>query len=263
MKNLFRIAEAAFVLLVTGCVIYLIGFKHQQSLPAKTSVVANVVKNPVAPIINQFKDAVGENHTQVAANANKISPADLRDTNLIRKSILDTIMKRVNIKNAKDILEITQLNEKLLIENAKLKKDTNTKGQAILYFRDKWLDASVNLKDSTFNLSYDADITTTKFNRWKFSPLPSRISAYDFYGDDPRMTIIGAKHLLIEQPDPFFGVKVQARTSYDIHSGNLIPSAGVELKLGPFDLGGRYYYSIAHGQWQPIVSGTLNLLNIK
>lgn len=230
-------------------------YYKKDATPAQIAQSKKIQANPKADIVKSFKDQQGLSHVQIKADQNKIPAATLKDTTAHIKGILDTVKKALDLGSLQQIEELTQ--EVIsLKEQIKLKSVRDSSGRNVLAFNDPWLSVKYSPLDSVLNLHYDAKITATRFFRY---PIPfihfiKSQDYIDFFGDDPRMTINGVKHATFTQPDPLFGFSADAKASYLINSGRLVPSFGADLRVGKFYFEGREYYSIRNDKFLPMVS---------
>lgn len=237
-------------------------YYNKAATPAQIANAQKVLANPKADIIKRFTDKNGDNHSEIKADQNKITRAALADTTNKRKRLIDSVKEALNLDNANQIEELTEenFNLKALL---KLKAHTDSSGHKTLDYSDPFLTFRFNPDDSTAYLNYRAKILSAMFYRYPipflhFFKTPSYI---DFYGADKRITIDGVDHMIIQQPDPLFGLTADVKTSYMINSGHLVPSFGAGFRVGKFTFEGREYYSIKNDHFQPAVSASYKFLN--
>lgn len=226
----------------------------QQNANAKA-----IIANPTADIIDRYTDSLQQNHAAINASQNTVTAASMKDTANTHKSKLDTIAKAVGLSNVSQIQEVTQENIELKAQNLKLKKSLDSAGNALLSYTDKHMHLTYNPRDSTLNWTYNVNLTSVRYNKPTWLPFIKGASILDFYTDDPRVTINGVNHLTVQQTDPLLGISGNVKASYDFNSGRVIPSAGVDFRVGHTIFGTRYYYSFRDKQFKPMASVSYNI----
>jgi hypothetical protein len=236
-------------------------YYRKSGQPAEIQAGANILKNPVAKVVNTFTDKNGDQHQQIKAGQNKVPQQSLSDTVRHIKGVVDSTADALNLGSPQQIEELTQEVIRLRAQIKLMSRDSA--GIHMLEFHDKWLDASYNPLDSILNLHYDAKLTTTRFYKYPVPFLHFVKSAdyLDFTSDDPRVSINGLKHFSVEQKPPLFGLYGDARASYMINSHSLYPSVGLGVRVNKFYVEGREYFSPLRNNFQPSVAIGYRFLN--
>lgn len=72
--------------------------------------------------------------------------------------------------------------------------------------------------------------------------------------------INGADFVEVEQKQPTFGLRLQARTSYNFESGTFGYGPAIRFDAGRFSLQGRYDKYLNDPKWKPSVNASFDLL---
>lgn len=227
-------------------------------------------------IVARHTDSAGQNHaiTQVALPITAgqlkqylaISPGGMDSTAMqLVKLMKDNNLKDKQIEGLQQVTFTSQAREQKAVAALDSQK------RVTYYYKNKYLEITLRpgntpgLVNDTASLDYKYNLNLYSVQYWKRSiPLiGSKHSYIDLFSDDPNVTINKLKRFTVEQVQPSFGLRGQVRSSYDFATGRIIPSAGLEMSFGKFDLSGRYYYSQQFDKLEPIISATYNFITIK
>ncbi|GAA4327412.1 hypothetical protein GCM10023149_30770 [Mucilaginibacter gynuensis] len=242
----------------------------------------NRIDNPVvifkgtgditAPTVKTYTDSTGAHHTVVQASNSAITKKQLQEHGAKSIPTVDSSAKIMNIA-ANKIDELTQVNSRLRADSLKAHRTIVEKDRAIIYYKDKWAQIAyhppVNTADTsdqgTFDLQYDADIKIVKYwqrKRVLGLPIGARKSFLDISSSDPRFTIRGVKHYVAEQPEPSFGLRLQAVSNYSFSRKLLNVGPGLQFDFKRFSLVGSYFYDFDSNQWRPTIGARYDLIRL-
>jgi hypothetical protein len=254
MDNLIKYWKTYLIGLLVLLLVFAVGiaihYYRSAQVPGELLKAQKILKDPSQPVLDTFRDKSGNLHSQIAANGNTIPQAVLKDTSIKRDSIIKKIDRDLSLADNSGLLEVTQENLQLKAHILKLTKDSAN--LAYLAYKDKSISFSYDPKDSTMHdLFVNLHLTQVKLNKRKlFSSTP----VYDFYADDPRVTFSGFNHFTVAVPPPLIGLSADVKSAYDFNSGHLIPSVGLNFRVGEFSVEGRNYWSVRNQQFQQLLS---------
>ncbi len=227
-----------------------IHFYKLSAQPGLVLAAQKVLKDPAVPLLDTFRDKHGVQHAEIAANTNQVSRAALKDTAVKSDSIIKKVAADLNGISPDRFLEVTQENLQLKASVMKLTKDI--KNLALLAYKDSAVSFAYDPRDSTLrNLLVNLRINEVKYSKRKFL---SETPVYDFYANDPRVTFSGFTHFSVAVPPPLFGLTADVRAAYLISTGAIVPSVGVNARLGKWYLEGRSYIAPRSLKAQQLIS---------
>ncbi len=226
----------------------------------------------VAPI-KTFTDKNGISHFQVPAQQNSSSDKAINEVLERTESGADTNALAIGIltKRVEDWKRIATSSH---ADNLKASVTIDSLKRKVRHYENEFISLTYtpgidSTDNGTFNYHAIDKLTILQYWQPKYKLLsflgkygPQK-SLLDISSANPFTTVTGFETFSVKSSPSNFNLKGQLRTAYDFTSGTAIPSVGVELAWGSFDLAGRYYYSQHNQRIQPIVSASWNFLNIK
>ncbi len=246
-KSYLFLALLIALIIATGVAVH---YYRQSKYAGQLIAAKQILKNPSVPVIDTFRDKKGILHTEVSSTANTVPQAALKDTGVKRDSVVKIIDAALNLADASHLMEVTQENMQLRAAVLKLRRDSADK--ALLAYNDHALSFKYDARDSTVrDFKVNLNISQVKYRRPK---LFGGIPLYDFYSDDPRVTFSGIDHFTVAIQPPIFGLTADAKTAFVFNTGHVVPSVGLDFRVGNFHFGGREFYSPAFKRFQQLAS---------
>ena len=266
--NKIYITAALLLIIVAGWLVYRQARNQNEAADSKTLQQASARSFTVEPEMS-FIDHAGIPHSEFAGNQNTIAKKAVQDNPGVSLGGADTVAKALGIQRDK-IAYWKQIAIVSQGENLKAHTVIDSLKRKVREYRDEHIyiayTPGIDSGDAgTFN--YDQHLKVRLLQYWKpkwpllgkYGPQKSMI---DLSTDDSHTRITGYEDFTVK-PNPInFALKGQLGTAFDFGSGALIPSAGLILNMGNFEVSGRYYYSAKNGRFQPIVSAAYNFLNL-
>jgi hypothetical protein len=231
-----RILFITLILFVAFCVFR---FWQQADKVAnkKTETKAkSALQHPQAKPINTFKDASGDTHIQIQADANQVSQKSLKDTSVTNHTLLDSNAIKLKIKD-EQIAELTRVNLKL----AATIQLTPT-GNNVFSYTDANLQLTYYTLTNTAQVKYQVRVSAVKFTPASLLPFNTKPAVLDFSTDDPRATIGEIdQNSVIAQP-AFIGFSASGKASYFLDTKTITPALEANLRLGRWHVTDTWYY---------------------
>lgn len=275
MKELSSIGKNVIILCLAAGLI-LLGFLCYKETK-KTEHAENGIKfNPQGkpdlnlPPAKTYTDTAGRNHAVYSAEKNKIIEGEAdRIVQQQLKPTVDSIAKSNGIKpkQVEGYMVISTTSQGL--ELKAMAKEMDSLRRLTIYYKDKYLELAyrpADPKDTTdlgsFDYKYNADLAIDQY--WKRSFFLGAGKSYlDIYSNDKRTTINGVKRLSIIQPPSTLGARLEALTSYNFHTRDLLPGAGVRFDIGKFTARGAMFYNTTEKLFIPTIEGAYTIFSIK
>lgn len=144
----------------------------------------------------------------------------------VSRGYVDSLRKALNVK-AGQITELTRV-KATVSGTVKTKAATDSAGNNLYAYSNKWLNVSLNPSDSILKYRYRVELTDTKY--FKGNWLTGRTWYRDIHLADTNATITGIERF--SEP-PFrpkrFGLGLQVGYYYDPSKRQLLPAVGVGL----------------------------------
>lgn len=207
--------------------------KQQAISTAKT-----ILHNPIVKPSAIFKDANGNTHTEIPANANQVKQSALKDTSVTNGTFVDTAARAMHIK-PDQITELTKENMQLKAENIQLKAKP---GDTVYIYQDAHLSLTYHTLSNQADVFYHVNIITGKFTPGSWLPFTHKAPVLDFSTDDTRATIGNVEHISVQIPEPLFGFAADVKGTYLLDTKQIVPSIGANIRLGRWHLEDRAYY---------------------
>ncbi len=235
------------VLCIAGLLWYSV-LLYQKSRSFKpASPIEIIAKKQIQTEAKEISKEVGKNgltHTIYKM----VKEIDQSKVDRLNADLLDTL-KVLGIARER-LKQILAVNANLEIKNQKLERKVTALATTYTHNDDHFnLFVSVPVDSSqsaTFNLSYDADLITTQYNKrrwWIFGE-----NQIDIYSNDPRFTIRGLRALTVKPRNSSSAVQLQSKVGYNKYNGFFVGPA-VRVKLGKFELESDYKYSLTQNAW--------------
>jgi hypothetical protein len=223
---------------------------------------ANVAVKTAVKAIKRSIDDNGNEHIEFRADENKIT----RQTAVFART-LDTVASQIGGGVKKnDITEFTKV--AISVSDKDLKAvatiDTQTKRPVFTY------------NDNLFTLGYSpgltpdspgiftkvgVDLNLSHVNYRKRAWILGGLKSYtNIYANDKRVKFKGADHLLIEQTEPAFGLRIRGAASYNTSTSTLSAGPEVAFDFGRNQIRANYYYNTNAGTWRPTFTLTRDFI---
>jgi len=247
------------ILLLLGIVIYL------WTKPKEVQYMgSNEKESP--PLVNQFKDSAGRNHSTYDVTNSTVSQNDVRNPK-IPLGIVDTSAALLKIARTQ-LQQVTQLATRRQDSILQGKREINALKQRIIRYQDANLDIAYTpdpdtSKAGTFAFSYNQNVTVSQYqkrNKVLGLPIGAKKSYIDVVSNDPRAMINGLKSLTIEQSAPSFGLRVQGSGNYNPQTGAYGFGPAVRIDVGRFSFQGNYTYYPESTRWRPSINANFDLV---
>ena len=214
-----------------------------------------------AKIISRKVDEKGLEHVVIEETNRIIGTSELSPE---AKQEIDSLTKVIDIKD-KQLKEYTSVNIELRTGLLQATETIDSLNNQVYTYVDKYIDANFIKTDSAsfFDFTYNAELKHVKYwerDRIIGLPIGVKRNYIDIFSNDPRMTISGAKHLIIESKENPWSLRVGATALY-LPNMNLFgygPRLTVDY-LG-FGMDAQYLYFPEHREWHPAFSLQYNLL---
>jgi hypothetical protein len=217
---------------------FAVHYYRKSQEPAKLIADQKILQHPGVAPIDSFTDKSGQKHTEIPADTHQVTQSSLKDTSVKRDSVIQKISQDLNLADPIHLVEVRQENLQLRAAVLRLRRDSTNK--AILAYNDHAISFKYDPRDSTVrNLLINLKLTQVKYSKPK---LFSNKAVIDFYADDPRVQFSGFNHFSVALPPPVFGLTTDAKASYLIKTGRIVPSIGIDLRVGNFHLEERNFY---------------------
>ncbi len=222
------------------------------------------------PVLKRYTDNTGSHHVVTPAGNSNLTKKQLIEYGAKSIPTVDSSARLMKIA-ANKIDELTQVASRLRADSLKAQRIITAQNRTIIFYKDKYAEIAyhppVNLSDTTdqgtFDLKYDADIKVVRYwqrNRFIGLPIGAKKSYLDISSSDPRFTIQGVKHYVAEQPEPSFGLRVQAVSNYSFSRNVLDVGPGLQFDFKRFSLVGTYYYDFDSNNWRPNIGARYDLI---
>ncbi len=208
-----------------------------------------------AQIIARKVDKQGLQHV-VLQETNRIT--GMNELSLDAKEEIDSLSKLIEIKD-KQLREYYATNLQLKTGLLKAQKEIDSLNRKTYTYKDRFIDAKFFTHNDTsgyFDFTYNAELKHIKY--WKKErvfglPIGAKINYIDIHSSDPRMTISGVKHLVIENKESPWNVRLGA-TSLNLPSLNVV-AFGPRIAVDYLGLGvDAQYLCFPGGQWHPVLN---------
>lgn len=139
---------------------------------------------------------------------------------------VDSLRKALDVKTSQ-ITDLTRI-KATVAGIVKTKAFTDSSGNKLFDYSNKWLSFNLNTADSLLKYRYNVELTGTKY--FKGSRLFGRTSYQDVYLADPNATINGIEHFTMPgERIKRMGIGFQAGYYYDPSSRQFLPALGIGL----------------------------------
>lgn len=252
MKNKLTLQQYLMLFLAVILIVSLVAnyIQYHNISTAKQNLQASnaVIKTAITDL-KVHTDSAGNQHVSFNSNENVINKA----TAAYSKT-LDTVARAIGQKK-NDITDIGQVTASIAVKHLPgIKSDSA--GVRRYRLTDKTFDAMFTEPrpgidtNGIFDLKANITLNYASYRRraWFLAALKQYT---DIYATDPRVTIGGLKRLVIEQPDPSFGLRIRASATYnpELQSVSAGPEAAFDFGRNQFRV--NYFYNIQNNQWRP------------
>jgi hypothetical protein len=194
------------------------------------------LQHPQATPTKTFKDAAGDTHVQIQANANRVSQKSLKDTSVTNHTLLDSNAIKLKIKD-EQIAELTRVNLKLAATI-----QLTPAGNNVYSYTDAHLQLTYYTVSNTAQVKYQVRVTAVKFTPASFLPFSTKPAVLDFSTDDTRATIGEIdQNSVIAQP-AFIGFSASGKANYFLDTKTIAPALEANLRLGRWHVTDTWYY---------------------
>lgn len=235
-------------------------YKSSESKRAKETKTVNMATK----IVTRYTDRFNQNHVVIDAKETELSRKQFNDI-AVSPGILDTTVMALNIQK-RQIESLTQIATTTEARALKAERRVDSLKRLTYYYKDKYLDLAFSpseTKDTmdfgTFDFKYNADLTITQYNKRKWL-LGTKKTFIDIYSNDPRTTVNGVKRLAVQQERPTLGLRVQAVSSYNFESHNLMNGVGLQVDVKRMSFLGAGYYDFRSNKWVPAITARYDIL---
>jgi hypothetical protein len=265
-----KLKNTLIVILTAGLLItsYFAWYYHGQKNNAETKTVKNQKTVELAAnIISRMVDSSGRNHTTISASGNVLPNDWYKDGTAIKGGFIDTVARALNIKNKKQLEEVTQISIKNEARALKAEKKVDSLQRITFFYKGKYMQLAyrppMRPTDTTdqgqFDYKYNDSITVVQYWKRKWI-LGAKKSYIDIFSNDPNATVNGVKRMVVEQKEPTFGLRVQAVGNYSFSRKLLNIGPGLQFDFKRFSLVGTYYYDFDANQFRPSVGARYDLI---
>lgn len=264
MKNIKQYIITAA--LAIGCIYLLLKLIRQSS---KLDAMEQRKRNEDSQVQTEAKEIVrmvdssGIETVVFDINSNKASPAELtfsRQTS----GIIDTTALALDLRT-KQLKQIMLLKSTLEAENIELKKILDSSNMPYYTYNGNGLRLKFTPPNATDTIGHadftaDVQIKATQFWRrsWLLGPKKDYIA---ISSNSPLFKINNLDYLEIEQKHDGVQFKIQASSSYNLHSGKFTYGPSARLEVGRLSLTGFYARGSGSSKWAPEISASYDLLN--
>ena len=269
MKQLLLIAT--IVLFISTGVFAFLYFKNREIKASKVSKNITLDSSFIPQHSITYRDSEGIQHVVVQDKvSNIISQEATKAATQIAEKLIP-VAEELGVK-PNQLISGTEISLETLRDSIKfLKRELNTANQLVYSYKDKYL--SLNVKANpfdtadlgTFDMKYDVDLKIAQY--WKRNKvlglaIGSKQSFTDISSSDPRTTVMGVKKYTVVQPEPQYGLRIQAVGSYNnaMHSFSVGPGARFDLGFMKGSLRGSYLYNTQTNKWGWSVSVDKDLI---
>lgn len=214
-----------------------------------------------AKIIARKVDKQGIEHV-ILEETNRVT--GMNDLSLEAKIEIDSLAKLIEIKD-KQLREYYATNMQLKTGLLKAEESIDSINQRTFTYSDSYINAKFFNTDTAdyFDFSYNAELSHIKY--WKRDKLLGmRIGAkrnyIDIFSNDPRMTISGAKHLVIEDRESPWTFRAGGSALYVPHADILGYGPKVSVDYLGLGVNAQYLYFPESKEWNPIFNVYYDLL---
>jgi len=143
----------------------------------------------------------------------------------VSKGYLDTLRKALNI-SVSQITELTRV--KATVRDIVKAQRVDSLNQTTYNYKNRWLEMSLNTRDSMLNYNYNVEFTKTKYTKGNW--LVGRKEYVDLSLSDPHAQIEGVQTFTIPPEKPKrLGLGLQIGYRYDVLQNAVSPSIGLGL----------------------------------
>lgn len=191
------------------------------------------------------------------------APLPVLSSNASTKGIIDTTAMALDIRT-KQLKEILNINSTLAAENLKLKSMVDINNRPYYTYSGHGLDLKFtppNDTDSVGSADFTANVKIKAVQYWKRSWfLGAKKSILAVTSDNPMFKINGSDFVEIEQEQPSFGLRLQARIAISPITGMIGYGPAARVDIGRFSLQGNYMYYPGTSTWRPSIIGTYDVI---
>lgn len=210
----------------------------------------------------KWRDAAGRNHVKTGANQNTFADGTLNGNTVMGGP--DTAAKVLGVLIDK-VSYWQEVASRMEMRAVKAEQERDSKGNLLpaYGYHDTWKDIVFHTDNATFDV--DQRDTVHQVDYWTRKwVLGNRHYFTDIFHADTSIKINGYRRLAINTDhNGGWNIKGQLQAAYVGADGTFIPSAGVELTYGNWELAARYGYLQHLQKWSPIGSLTYNVFSAK
>ena len=198
--------------------------------------------NEAVAIINRYVDSSSGRHIPIKGDKNVLPSELYKNGTAIKGGLIDTVASALEIARK----QLKQVSQAVITSQArvfKAEKKADSLQRVTFLYKSKNMQityrppaAGTNTNDpGELNYRYNDSLNVVQYRKKSWF-LGAKKSYIEIFSNDPYTTVNSVKHLVLQQKEPVFGLRVQAVGNYSFSRQLLNIGPGIQLDINHFSL---------------------------